>query len=101
MSPPVSTAVFSNGTSVNVTFPNVSSTLTITNGPVEFEVSVFRGSGAPSITFGIEVLDSYPVSTPANNPNSINTPLIPEGVYNYSISISFNPLYALELRNEA
>ena len=90
VAPPEPTAVFSGSTNVNVTFPNASGTLTITNGSVAFNVSVFGGSGGSNIMFTIEGVDTFSIGATANEQEVLTTPLIPAGVYNYSISGSFN-----------
>uniref|UniRef100_UPI002495763F PKD domain-containing protein n=1 Tax=Cellulophaga baltica TaxID=76594 RepID=UPI002495763F len=87
---PGPSATFSGSTSVSTSQPSVTGTLTIENGAVSFGLSGYGGSGSgTSLTFTISGIDTWYLSMVAGQSGSLDTPLIPEGTYTYTLSGSF------------
>tara|TARA_R110001583_G_scaffold160411_1_gene312304 strand:- start:326 stop:1084 length:759 start_codon:yes stop_codon:yes gene_type:complete len=84
---PVPTATFTGGTSISTTGP-ASGQVTISNGPMAFNIFAYGGSGGTTITFTIDGTP-YSISALAGQSANIDTPSFPIGTYNYVLSGTF------------
>ncbi|WP_282055021.1 immunoglobulin-like domain-containing protein [Maribacter luteus] len=89
VSAPLPSASFDNGTSLSSSLRTISGELTVSNGPIQFELSLFAGNDLyePAeyhLTIGS---DSWYVQAAAGTTETERTSFIPTGTYSYTVQL--------------